>query len=79
MALAMDAQIVGKNYDVQDDTFLKALRTYQCAYTLNEDRSSYMHTIKTRYAILSQFIKNPEIVKPLTKMIITDPLKEVDE
>ena len=27
MALALDAQIVGKNYDVQDDTLLKALRS----------------------------------------------------
>ena len=79
MALALDAQIVGKNYDVQDDTLLKALRTYQCAYTLNEDRSGYMRTIKTRYTILSQFIKNPENVQPLTKAIIAEQQKEVDE
>lgn len=79
MALALDAQIVGKNYDVQDDTLLNTLRTYQCAYTLNRERTSYMHTIETRYTILAQFVKNPEIVKPLTKTVITDPQKEADE
>lgn len=78
MALAQDARAVSHNFKIPYE-IEEALKTYQCAYTLNAERTSYMRTIEIRYNILAQHVQNPGQLKPLSKKGITDLLKEDDE
>lgn len=61
-ALALDAKAHTENFRVPD-TVTNALRFYQAAYDLNQDRS-YSHTIEQRYAVLRPYAQQ---FKPLIK------------
>lgn len=61
-ALALDAKAHSEGFRVPD-TIEKALKFYQSAYDLNQDRQ-YSRTIEQRYAVLRPFIDN---FQPLVK------------
>lgn len=61
-ALALDAKAHSENFTIPT-TIDNALRFYQSAYDLNQDRE-YAHTIEQRYAVLRPFSEN---FKPLVK------------
>lgn len=61
-ALALDAKAHTENFRVPD-TVTDALKFYQAAYDLNQDRQ-YSRTIEQRYAVLRPYAKHFE---PLVK------------
>lgn len=67
-ALAMDAKILDakshdKHFDVPVEKIIEALKCYQSAYDLNQDRA-YARTIEQRYAVLRPYAGN---YQPLIK------------